>query len=104
MAKTTVTEIIDDLLNGLNDLKNHDINGDGKVTIDDVAALIDQCLHGDEEAGDDSVFNVRSEGNSIIGRNHTKTGITNRQRQGVGAGRFSIDVNHIAAIYNAFIC
>lgn len=56
--KPTVTEVIDDLLKGLNDLKNHDINGDGKVTIDDVAALVDLCLHGDEEAEDNSVFNV----------------------------------------------
>lgn len=55
MGITTVVDIIDDLLNGLNDLK-HDIDGDGKVTINDVTALIDKCLHGDES---ESVFNVK---------------------------------------------
>lgn len=41
--KPTVTEIIDDLLSGLNDLKN-DVDGDGKVTIADVTSLIDSLM------------------------------------------------------------
>lgn len=58
----SVTDIIDDLLSGLNDLKNHDIDGDGKVTIYDVTALIDKIIKGDDEDEDphDSVFTVNS--------------------------------------------
>lgn len=87
--KPTVADIIDDLLNGLNDLKNHDINGDGKVTIDDVVALVDQCLHGDEEAGDDSVFNVNGvffemipvkAGSFDMGTPPTQTGSSTHER------------------------
>ena len=55
----TVSEIIYDLLTGLNDLKNHDIDGDGKVTINDVTALIDKILIGDnEEEAPDDLFEV----------------------------------------------
>lgn len=56
-GKPTVTEVIDDLLNGLNDLKN-DVNGDGEVTIEDVMALIEQCLNGDQDEEDNHVFDV----------------------------------------------